>query len=378
MTNTDDVWTVGDKYTWTKGSEVLLQNFLTKYKPSMVQNDGTKPWIWVQGSDSSSSRDANQPEAQKEAEVLLKETTEKVKEIQDDPSIPMRSNKKTGVRSKKELREGVQMEATAKLKEIAVKHSYVAGKWLIFVPADKVDVVWSNIATSLVSGPLSSTVAWLAKVATSPERETPNYQHIICVYVPNVFDKDGVLEVARTAKLIATQVMKVLLRNHGTSLSGVKADLYTAVGIDSKHPSGVPSTVCQSNVWKNTALLKDTEIKALREEFFENLNKEKASVSAASAEKGPEVAPSNGQEADNDTAKAKPIAKPKLKKEVKDDFFASDEDQDVGEEKKRKAELKSKKTTAPAKRAKPSVAEDNDEDEEDRASKPKKARTTRE
>jgi hypothetical protein len=54
--------------------------------------------------------------------------------------------------------------------------------------------------------------------------------------------------------------MKVLLRNHGATLSGVKADLYTMIGvlylldfsdrstpsllgIDSKHSSGIPSTV---------------------------------------------------------------------------------------------------------------------------------------
>lgn len=37
--------------------------------------------------------------------------------------------------------------------------------------------------------------------------------------------------------------MKVLLRHHGMNLSGVKSNLYTALGIDSKHASGLPSTV---------------------------------------------------------------------------------------------------------------------------------------
>ena len=61
------------------------------------------------------------------------------------------------------------------------------------------------------------------------------------------------------------QVMTVLLRNHGLNLMGVKTNLYTSIGkpvplaldthsgadafcassgIDSKHPSGVSSTVC--------------------------------------------------------------------------------------------------------------------------------------
>jgi hypothetical protein len=56
--------------------------------------------------------------------------------------------------------------------------------------------------------------------------------------------------------------MKILLKNHGMNLSGVKSNLYTAIGasnqknfyfteefliidagLDSKHSSGIPSTV---------------------------------------------------------------------------------------------------------------------------------------
>jgi hypothetical protein len=57
-----------------------------------------------------------------------------------------------------------------------------------------------------------------------------------------------------------TKIMRVLLRNHGATLSGVKSNLYTTIGkmrlifwfqqtnaktlgIDSKHASGIPSTV---------------------------------------------------------------------------------------------------------------------------------------
>ena len=48
---------------------------------------------------------------------------------------------------------------------------------------------------SLASGPLHSTSAFLAKVATSSESETPNAQHLICVYLPDVYDKAAVTEV---------------------------------------------------------------------------------------------------------------------------------------------------------------------------------------
>lgn len=79
---------------------------------------------------------------------------------------------------------------------------------LIFASSDKVDAIWSKIAgetlqyntlvanllqiVSLASGPLSSTSALCAKVATSPENVVPGAQHVICVYVPDVYDKEDV------------------------------------------------------------------------------------------------------------------------------------------------------------------------------------------
>ncbi|KEP48510.1 hypothetical protein V565_122660, partial [Rhizoctonia solani 123E] len=35
------------KYHWDSSSELSIDEFLQKYKPTMVVNDGTKPWIWV-------------------------------------------------------------------------------------------------------------------------------------------------------------------------------------------------------------------------------------------------------------------------------------------------------------------------------------------
>lgn len=123
----------------------------------------------------------------------------------------------------------VQAEASEQLKEISQRHGYVSGKWwalcsiithltngssrLIFASAEKVDMIWSKLARmtfyistqnsqlkyvlkeSLISGPLSSTCAYLAKVATSPKSDTPNYQHVMCLYMPDVYDKDAVTEV---------------------------------------------------------------------------------------------------------------------------------------------------------------------------------------
>ena len=55
---------------------------------------------------------------------------------------------------------------------------------------------------SLASGPLSSTSAYCAKVATSPENAPPGYQHVICVYIPDVYDKEDVTAVCLDVNLV--------------------------------------------------------------------------------------------------------------------------------------------------------------------------------
>jgi hypothetical protein len=307
----------------------------------MVQNDGTKPWIWVEGGNRNQDTSrSNSAAAISEAAALLKEVSQRVEEIKNDDSIPMRSSKKTGAKSKKDVREKVQADAAKKLKDISIKHNYVCGKWLIFAPADKVDVIWTKIATSLVSGALASTCAFLTKVATTPANETPHHQHVICLYIPDVYDKDAV-----------TDVMKVLLRNHGVSLSGVKSDLYTGVGLDSKHSSGIPSTV-----WKNTSLLADSEIKDLKDAYFSELNI--ASTSTAKPD-----------EKKDQPAKKKPIPK---KKTQEDDPFASEDEVDAQKvERKQKVQTKGKS----GKRSQSSDV-DADADESDKP-KTKKQKSTR-
>ncbi|PPR02133.1 LOW QUALITY PROTEIN: hypothetical protein CVT26_008824 [Gymnopilus dilepis] len=356
----DEVLPESYKYYWSAKSEIPLQDFLTKFKPSMVQNDGTKPWIWVRGSEPE-KKDTGEEEAIKEATKLLQEVTEKVENIKNDDSIPVRSNKKTGAKSKKELREQVQNEATEKLKEISIRHGYVSGKWLIFAPAEKVDQIWSSIASaltslgghddlsprplaSLVSGPLHETPAYLAKVSTSTEEEKSNAQHLICVYLPDVYDKAAV-----------TEVMRVLLRRHGATLSGVKSDLYTLIGMTLlqsylasdeqavlyQHASGIPSTVSYTSefgcyhhsstvfvVWKNAAVIPEKEAKDLKDAFFAELASNKSAPADTKAPDGVAAEKGNDNKAGvaPTTTKAKAKPKPKLKKKADEDFFASDDE----------------------------------------------------
>ncbi|THH33072.1 hypothetical protein EUX98_g1154 [Antrodiella citrinella] len=351
MPTNEDATTTAYPYAWFPESDLPLKDFLAKYKPSMVQDDGTKPWIWAHKTFELKSDFSL--EAIAEAQAYLEKVTEKVEAIKNDESIPVRANKKKGTKSKKEVREEVQNEATEKLKDISVRHGYVSGKWLIFAPAERVDAVWSEIATSIVDGPLSTTCVSHAKVATSPKTETPNYQHVLCLYMPNVYDKAAVLE-----------VMKVLLGKHGLSLSGVKSDLYTSVSLDSKHASGI-----QSTVWRNTALMKNAEMMGLRDKFFADLS---ASKTAAL-----EVVVKAADDTESSAPKASSTkAKLKLKKKaVNDDPFASDDDDDAAEEKVPEPKGKTEKKPAPKPKASTSKrAKSESDDDEDEDPRPKKKR----
>ncbi|KAF9268639.1 hypothetical protein L218DRAFT_521664 [Marasmius fiardii PR-910] len=298
--NKEDQFPQGYKYAWYEDSPSMeLQEFLSKFKPSMVQNDGTRPWIWVRSARDPPTSPEKEVLALTEAAEVLKTVSAKVESVKNDESIPLRSNKKTGAMSKKEVREQLQVEAAEKFKEIAQRYGYVGGKWLIFAPHDKVDMIWSNLAKSLIEGPLATTAAYVTKVSTSPENDSPNYQHVICMYIPDVYDKD-----------LVTKVMKVLLRNHGCSLSGVKSDMYTILGIDSKHPSGI-----QSTIWKNAALMKDSDMKALRDEFYAELQ---------AAPKVVDAAPTT---VSTTSVAAKPKTKLIKKKQGNDDPFTSDNDE---------------------------------------------------
>ncbi|EEB94151.1 hypothetical protein MPER_07085 [Moniliophthora perniciosa FA553] len=46
--------------------------------------------------------------------------------------------------------------------------------------------------------PLAETDVHTAKVSTSPERDDPKYQHVICLYIPDVYDKDSVTKYVPT------------------------------------------------------------------------------------------------------------------------------------------------------------------------------------
>lgn len=100
------------------------------------------------------------------------------------------------------------------VRDIHINNEKAKGPYLsrlIFAPPEKVDAIWAALASkfeacknawhayhcaeSLISGPLASSSARVAKVSTSPSTEVPHYQHVICLYIPNVYDKEDVTAV---------------------------------------------------------------------------------------------------------------------------------------------------------------------------------------
>ncbi|KDN47906.1 hypothetical protein RSAG8_03326, partial [Rhizoctonia solani AG-8 WAC10335] len=249
------------KYSWKPSSELPIDEFLQKYKPTMVVDDGTKPWIWVQrlehepldSVNSADSKDSGPDNPVIEsAHKLLESYTGKIASIQKDESIPVRANKKKGLRSKKEVREEVAAEATEKL---------------FFVQAEQIDGTFSRMARDLVAGALSNTPAFCLKVATTPAGVLPNHRYLICLYLPDLYDK-----------AVVTEVLRTVCQSTGVRPNSAKTDLYTIIGLDSKHPSGIKSTI-----WNPTDLVPDAELKALTDAYWSEAAKKAAGDSESTS-----------------------------------------------------------------------------------------------
>ncbi|CEL52605.1 hypothetical protein RSOLAG1IB_05810 [Rhizoctonia solani AG-1 IB] len=268
------------KYSWKPSSALSIDEFLKKYKPTTVLDDGTKPWIWVRRLEHEPLDSVSPPDVDSEdkhsnatvierAQKLLEDYTEKIASIQKDESIPIRANKKKGLRSKKEVREEIAAEATKKLKEISQESKLTCGKLLFFSQAEHIDGAFSRMARELTNGALSKTSAFCLKVATTPMDVLPNHRYLICLYLPDIYDKVAVAEVLRT-----------VCQSTGIRPNSAKTDLYTVIGLDSKHPSGIKSTV-----WNPTDLIPDAELKALTEAYWNEANKKVVSTDAEATSK---------------------------------------------------------------------------------------------
>ncbi|GAA5832230.1 hypothetical protein JCM5353_008206 [Sporobolomyces roseus] len=233
-----------------------IDSFLKEWAPSLQRPvpEQARGWIWChlaqatneQVKKPAEDREDRNEKFEKEGQALVEELNQTCQEIKEGDA-PVRAKK--GVKNQKQLREEAYESFNEKVKILARKHSITSGKWMFFPRAEGVDYQWSKIVKALADadGPLAKTgFVKSAKVAPiALEGET----QLICVYVEDSWDKKAV-----------GKVFETLLEDLQLSSSAFKCDANTILGIDSKHPSGIRSSLYQASEFKS----KD-EIKAILE-----------------------------------------------------------------------------------------------------------------
>ncbi|SGZ13095.1 BQ5605_C028g10548 [Microbotryum silenes-dioicae] len=297
------------------GPKTETDEFLQRVKPSANNTTGF-PWYWVCIPRSKDDKeDALKPAEEQsfesrvdfmeQGQVLVDKLTKDCKHIAvssaprttlgfprghltDRPlglilqeTAPVRGNKKTGAKSQKELREIEHAKFNDQVAALAKKYNVLTGKWLLYPTADNVDAIWAKVVNAIAKpdGALAKTgIVHTAKVSTHAEE---GQGYVICIYCDDSWDRDGV-----------GKAFKCLVRELGLVSSAYKSDANTLLGIDSKHSSGI-----RSSLYGKTDFMTKDEIE-------QAIEKRKAELEA-------------------------PVKVPKkLEKEEEEDGFVTDEDSD--------------------------------------------------
>ncbi|KAJ3177817.1 hypothetical protein HDU85_005728 [Gaertneriomyces sp. JEL0708] len=216
-----------------------LNTFLNSSRPSETYTDSTD-WIWVRDDaketlhKASGKYDGNGgtfAEAKELGMDVLETLKRRIQKIKDDPSIPARATK-ANPNSKPRIREAAQRDAKALITSIARSHGQTCGKWMFFPTLKQCDSMFRTIAMSLLFGPLKKTQAFCCKISPR-KRDVPDdaQDYVICLYVPDIFDKE-----------MTEEVLSVLIEDHGIVPGPAKPDLYTYIGLYQGHPSGLKAT----------------------------------------------------------------------------------------------------------------------------------------
>ncbi|EPQ27149.1 uncharacterized protein PFL1_05430 [Pseudozyma flocculosa PF-1] len=270
------------RHTWTPASGEDLEKWLKKHKPTRTANDDDGGRVTVESPNlgRSSLVKHNDPAArQRVLEQACAAVDKAVKEherIKTDDSIPVRTSKAKG-QSKKVHREQVERELSNALIEFGTSSpQWLGGKWMSHDRERFVDSMFAKLARSVVSGPLSQlkggpivtkvTAEHVRHLETtrprsgSTSKKGQHYHHdddddnrefLLCIHFESTWNSSH-----------AKAVFEALAREHGVLPTSCKADLYTEVGISSKHPCGIRSTVFSSNDFYSKA-----EQYAMRKEY---------------------------------------------------------------------------------------------------------------
>ena len=115
----------------------------------------------------------------------------------------------------------IRQPTAADLDELAQRFNMLTGKWMVFAQFDRIDFVWSRIASATHAGTLGIS----AKV--SPRADSGS--HVICIYTGDYTDKDDVDKVRGGLRRLG---MKFTIP--------YKPDVYTHCGVYKGNLWGIP------------------------------------------------------------------------------------------------------------------------------------------
>ena len=98
-------------------------------------------------------------------------------------------------------------------------HKYGCGKWMVFCPASRVDVVWKMVVTALWGGQRGHSAKCSGSKASDGTGREPS--HVICVYLDPFWDKGEVGRVLRGLRRGAGVSESLCFKADGVTLLGI-------------------------------------------------------------------------------------------------------------------------------------------------------------
>ncbi|KAL8280144.1 hypothetical protein RQP46_007474 [Phenoliferia psychrophenolica] len=223
--------------------------FLKEHKPSQNKTEnGTGGWYWVKSGkepfdDVEDKGSSGYPALIEDGVKLERALTAECERIKAEE--PVRENKKLGKQSQKQWREKAYALFNQGVGTVARKHGVLSGKWLYFPSVEYVDGLWSTIVRAIASK--DGALAKFGRVPTAKVSTSATERgYVICVYVDDSWDKDAV-----------EGALKILANDLKLTPLSYKCDANTLLGIDSNHPSKIPSSLWKVSDFLDLAKLKE-------------------------------------------------------------------------------------------------------------------------
>ncbi|CAO1636025.1 unnamed protein product [Parajaminaea phylloscopi] len=249
------------RLSWTATSAGVksgLNQFLDSNLPSKTKSVGNESFIYVcsgRRSEPKAQEQLTMKNALAEAQAEMLQLQTAYETIDHDDRIPLRQSKAKG-RSKAQRKKALTDRLGAEvLPSLAQEGGLDGGKWLFFKDEAYVDGTFRALAHSIVDGPLSKTRANVHTVKVSCcDRLRDGKEYLIALHFDDIWSAETAREVAET-----------VIRHHSQFSRACKTDLYSVLEIDSKHWSGLSSSLYNLN----TLVPQDVQ-KELKEAYQED------------------------------------------------------------------------------------------------------------